>query len=84
MSKNEIKKCLKNYLIERFELPFGEDSELDDDTHMYDNGYIDSMDSLVLLTFLENRFKIKVETQDFIDFPINTVNEIVDFIYFRL
>ena len=82
MSKEEIKSTLKKFLIKRFELSFG-DPELDDDTHLYEKGYIDSIDSLVLLTFLEKTFKIKIDAQDLIDFPINTVNEMVEFISAR-
>ena len=83
MSKEEIYKQLKDFLIDRFELPFGDDPDLGDETHLYDDGFIDSMDTLVLLTFLEKTFQIKVETQDLLDSPINTVQEIVDFVFAR-
>lgn len=83
MTKAEIKDSLVPFLIDRLEIPFGLDSDLDDDTHLFDSGYIDSLDSLVLLTFIEKTFKIAIEPDDLIENPFNTVNEITDFICSR-
>ena len=84
MSKEEIRDSLVKFLIDRLELPFGDDAELDNDTHLFDYGYLDSLDSLVLLTFLEKTFKVAVSTDDLIDNSLNTVNEITDFVFSRL
>ena len=84
MTKNEIENSILDFLKDRFELPFGEDEELGYDTHLYDNGYIDSMDSLVLITFLEKTFKIAITTQELIDGSINTVNEMIEFVSARV
>jgi len=84
LNKNDIESRIVDFLKDRFELPFGEDIELSYDTHLYDLGYIDSMDSLVLITFLEKTFKIEITTQELIDSSINTVNEMVEFISVRV
>ena len=84
MTKNDIESRIVDFLKDRFELPFGEDGELGYDTHLYDLGYIDSMDSLVLITFLEKTFKIEITTQELIDSSINTVNEMVEFVSARV
>jgi len=82
--KEEIRDTFVKFLIDRLEIPFGDDPDLDDDTHLFDFGYIDSLDSLVMLTFLEKQFKIKVSPDDLIENSLNTVNEITDFIFSRL
>ena len=84
MLKEEVRNTLVKFLIDRLEIPFGDDSELDDDTHLFDYGYIDSLDSLVLLTFLEQKFKVAVSPDDLVDNSLNTVNEITDFVFSRL
>ena len=84
MLKEEIRDTFVKFLIDRLEIPFGDDPDLDDDTHLFDFGYIDSLDSLVMLTFLEKQFKIKVSPDDLIENSLNTVNEITDFLFSRL
>ena len=80
MQKSDIQKKIKDFLIARFELDFGKDPDLNDDTHLYDQGYIDSLESLVLLQFLEKTFGLSIGTQDLMEDPINTVHEMVDFV----
>ena len=84
MTKNEIENRIIDFLKDRFELPFGEDEALKNDTHLYDYGYIDSMDSLVLITFLEKTFKLEITTQELIDGSINTVDEMACFVSARV
>jgi acyl carrier protein len=80
MSPKDIRQALVNFLAERFDLVLIEGSSPDDDTHLYDEGYIDSLDSIVLLNFLEKTFSLSIDTQDLMDHPFNTINEIVSFI----
>lgn len=84
MTKAEILDSLVKFLIDRLEIPFGDDPDLDYDTNLFDSGNIDSLDSLVLLTYIEKTFKVAVEPDDLIEHPFNTVNEIADFIASRL
>jgi len=84
VSKEEVRDSLVKFLIDRLELPFGQDAELDDDTHLFDYGYLDSLDSLILLTFLEKSFKVTVSPDDLIENALNSVNEITDFVFSRL
>lgn len=84
MLKEKIRDSLVKFLIDRLEIPFGDDPELDDDTHLFDYGYIDSLDSLVLLTFLEKTFKVNISPDDLANNSLNTVNEITNFIFSRL
>jgi acyl carrier protein len=83
MLRNELRETILKFLEERFDLTLAEGTELTEDTHLYDEGYIDSLDSIVFLTFLERAFSITVTTQDLLDYPINTVNEIVSFVFER-
>lgn len=83
MTRTEVRDSLVRFMMDRMEIPFGEDPELDDDTNLFESGNIDSLDSLVLLTFLEKTFKVTVEPDDLIENPLNSVNEIVDFVTSR-
>jgi acyl carrier protein len=84
MSKEEVKDTLIKFLLDRLEIPFGDEPELDNDTHLFDCGYIDSLDSLVLLTFLEQKFKVLISPDDLADNSLSTVNEITEFVFSRL
>ena len=80
LSLEDIKKTIVDFLVERFDLDFEDDPDLNEDTHLYDRGYIDSLDSLVLLNFLEKTFDLTIDTQDLMDNPINTIHEMVSFV----
>ena len=84
MSENEIRESIVKFLIDRLEVPFGADSGLDYDTHLFDFGYVDSLDSMVLLTFIEKKLKVTVDPDDLINNDLNTVNEITSFVFSRL
>jgi acyl carrier protein len=83
MLKSDIQEALVDFLEERFELVLNDDTELALDTRLYDEGYIDSLDSIVLLSFLEKTFDMAVEPQDLLDHPLNTINDMVTFVFDR-
>ncbi|MCL2462241.1 MAG: acyl carrier protein [Defluviitaleaceae bacterium] len=84
MSIDDIRNILVSFLTSRFELPFGKDPGLDLDTPLYDCGYIDSMDSLVLLAYIEKTFSMKISTKELIESPMNSVNEMAELIAGKL
>jgi len=84
LSPDDIQKTIIDFLSERFDLDFEDDPDLNEDTHLYDRGYIDSLDSLVLLNFLEKTFDLTIATQDLMDNPINTIHEMVSFVSERM
>ena len=70
-----VKDQIKKFLEERFELDFdGED--LTDDTNLFDEAYIDSLESLVIVTFLEKAFSIDIAPDDIIESDFKSLNDI--------
>jgi acyl carrier protein len=73
-----VKDQIKNFLEERFELDFdGED--LNEDTNLFDEAYIDSLESLVIVTFLEKTFNIDITPDDVIESDFKSLNDIAAF-----
>ncbi len=60
---NVMRETLRTYILENF-LP-GEDAKnLKDDTELKESGILDSLSTLKLVTFLEERFKVEFEADD--------------------
>jgi acyl carrier protein len=75
----DIKKALRDFIVENF-LPFaGVDSFEDDDSFM-ENGIIDSTGVLELLEFIEEQFNITVEDEEVIPDNLDSLNKMTSFI----
>jgi acyl carrier protein len=60
---NAMRETLRAYILENF-LP-GEDAKnLKDDTELKESGILDSLSTLKLVTFLEERFGVEFEADD--------------------
>lgn len=60
---NAMRETLRAYILENF-LP-GEDAKnLKDDTELKESGILDSLSTLKLVTFLEERFNVEFEADD--------------------
>lgn len=78
MDKQSIEKKVVELLSKRFEIPFEDD--VDYDTNLFENGFIDSIDSVVVISNFEKTFGISISPKDLIDNSMNTVNEMIVFI----
>jgi acyl carrier protein len=78
LDKQSIEKKVVELLSNRFEIPFGDD--VDYDTDLFKNGFIDSIESVVVISNFEKTFGISISPKDLIDNSMNTVNEMVEFI----
>ena len=75
----DIKKTLKEFIVESF-LPFaGVDSFEEDDSFM-EKGIIDSTGVLELLEFIEEQFNITVEDEEVIPDNLDSLNKMTSFI----
>jgi acyl carrier protein len=54
---------VKRFILEQF-LPGEDPRNLTDDTELKESGILDSLSTLKLVTFLEERFKIELEASD--------------------
>ena len=82
MQIEEIKTQLRNYIRERYEVPEG-DEDFNDEVHLFDYGYVDSFGAVDLIRFVESAFGVTVGQSDLVAYPLNTINEIADFVVIR-
>lgn len=57
-----------------------EASKITDNTLVFKEGFLDSMAFIVLITFLEEEFKIKASDSDLIEENFESINAITDFV----
>ncbi len=60
---DEIRNALRDYILNEF-LPGEDPSELDDRTPLITGGILDSISTLKLVVFLEERFGVTVEAHE--------------------
>ena len=60
---SSVRHEIKHFILENF-LPGEDESNLADDTELKESGILDSLSTLKLVSFLEERFKIEFEADD--------------------
>lgn len=66
MKTEEIKKIIKEYILKDF-LPGEDPDNLNDSTPLISGAIIDSVGILMMTSFLEERFNVKVEAHELIE-----------------
>lgn len=79
MNETEVREQLTHFVKERFELDF-EALDINGDTNLYEMGLIDSLDSMILLTFIEKTYDINVSASSLENNALDSINSIVDLI----
>jgi len=74
----DIGKRIYVYIVETFEIE--EDDDFNADINLFDYGYVDSLDAMTIISWLETTFEIEVTPRDLILFPMNTINELADMV----
>jgi acyl carrier protein len=80
--KPAIADQLRTFIRQKFKIP-EQDGEFNDDVHLFDYGYVDSFGAVELTTFVEKTFGTKISENDLVAYPLNTINEIADFVWKR-
>jgi acyl carrier protein len=75
MATQEIKDTIKAYILEEF-LPGENPSELTDSTPLITGGILDSLATIKLVAFLEQRFKIQIEAHETMVDYLDTITDI--------
>ena len=75
-SRAEIEAALRSFMAERSDGVFTPDG-FDATEHLFDAGYIDSMNSLSLLAFIEERYGVEVSEVDLVG-SLSTLAALVD------
>ena len=79
MDRAEIKQIVRAYVIAEF-LPDEDPAAVDDDVRLVSEGVLDSLGSLRLVSFLEERFDIKVEAHEVDVDHLDTFDLITDMV----
>ena len=79
MDRQSIHDTVKTYILEQF-LPGEDPNELTDDTPLMTTGILDSLATLKLVTYLEEKFDIAVEAHEADAENLNTLELITDLV----
>jgi acyl carrier protein len=70
---------LKKYIISELSVDFGKNS-VDPEENLLTQGIIDSMGILKLVSFMENKFGIKINNEDIVPENFQTINDLKVFV----
>lgn len=79
MDRQAIHDTVKTYILDQF-LPGEDPNELTDDTPLMTTGILDSLATLKLVTYLEEKFDISVEAHEADSENLNTLELITDLV----
>ena len=79
----EIKKAVKDFILKAF-LPGENPEELTDSTPLITGGILDSIATLKLVEFLENKYGFEFQPHEVDAEHLNTVSHIVKFVQSKL
>jgi acyl carrier protein len=79
LSMQEVKQAIKAYILEEF-LPGENPAELTDSTPLITGGILDSLATLKLVVFLEERFHIKIQAHETMVDYLNTISDIAQLV----
>jgi len=79
LSMEEVKQAVKGYILEEF-LPGENPAELTDSTPLITGGILDSLATLKLVVFLEERFQIKIQAHETMADYLDTVADIAQLV----
>jgi acyl carrier protein len=79
MATQEIKDIVKEYILEEF-LPGENPAELTESTPLITGGILDSLATIKLVAFLEERFHIKIQAHETMVDYLNTIPDIAQLV----
>ena len=79
MMIQDVKETIKAYILEEF-LPGENPAELTDSTPLITGGILDSLATLKLVLFLEERFHIKIDAHETMVDYLNTISDIAQLV----
>lgn len=73
---------INKFIIENF--LFGDENNLKNEDSLLENGIIDSVGVLEVISFLEEKYEIKIEDDDMIPDNLDSINNINEFLSKKL
>lgn len=74
MSVQEITDTLYQFVREKFDI--GDDPDYTPEVNLFDYGFIDSMEAMEIISYVEDRFQVEITQGDILLHPMNSVAEI--------
>ncbi len=81
MSIEEIKKGVFQYVYDN---SYSSKENITDDVLIFKNGFLDSMGLVMLITFLEDEFRIETSDADMVEENFESINAISEFVLKKL
>lgn len=79
LSMQEVKDAIRGYILEEF-LPGENPAELTDSTPLITGGILDSLATIKLVAFLEERFKVQIQAHETMVDYLDTVADIAQLV----
>ena len=79
----EVKDTIRSYILEEF-LPGENPAELTDSTPLITGGILDSLATIKLVVFLEERYQIQIQAHETMVDYLNTVDDIAHLVQSKL
>ncbi len=79
LSMQDVKQAIREYILEEF-LPGENPAELTDSTPLITGGILDSLATIKLVVFLEERFQIKIEAHETMADYLDTIADIAQLV----
>jgi len=83
ISMQDTKEVIRAYILEAF-LPGENPAELTDSTPLITGGILDSLSTIKLVVFLEERFQIKIHAHETMVDYLNTISDIAQLVESKL
>jgi acyl carrier protein len=81
MNGMEIKEKIENFILQ---VTYAGSEIIDGETLIFKEGYFDSMGFIMLLSFIDEEFSIKVKDDELVEENFESINAISDFILKKL
>jgi methoxymalonate biosynthesis acyl carrier protein len=75
----QIAQQLEQHIRDRYDIE-PDDRDFTQEVHLFDYGYIDSIGATALIAHIEKTYGLQVTNQDLMLYPLNTIQEIAQFI----
>ncbi|MGQ9638324.1 MAG: acyl carrier protein [Thermodesulfobacteriota bacterium] len=82
MESRDIQKVVRDFIVNNF--LFGDDGPLKEDTSFLDSGVVDSTGILELVSFLEERFGIRVEDEELLPENLDSLLKVTMYVEKKL
>ncbi len=74
-----VKNKIRQYIVNMAEIQ-PDDKEFSDEINLYKYGYLDSIDSMSVIYFLESEFDVKITKEDILLNNLETINNIANMV----